>query len=87
MALSTLLSSYFLIKLLKLKTPGREDDDIEDIPADAANTAGASMLVEGLGGKDNITTIDHCATRLRLTVEDTNLLNEGTLKKQVLKGY
>lgn len=78
---------YFLIKLLKLKTPGREDDDIEDIPGDDTHTAGASMLVEGLGGKDNITTIAHCATRLRLTVEDTNLLNEGTLKKQVPKGY
>ena len=60
---------------------------MEDIAADDTVTAGgASMLVEGLGGKDNITTIDHCATRLRLTVEDTNLLNEGTLKKQVPKG-
>ncbi|MGD7063086.1 N-acetylglucosamine-specific PTS transporter subunit IIBC [Bacillus altitudinis] len=77
---------YFLIKLLKLKTPGREDDDIEDIPGGDTHTAGASMLVEGLGGKDNITTIDHCATRLRLTVEDTNLLNEGTLKKAGAKG-
>lgn len=78
---------YFLIKLLKLKTPGREDDDMEDIAADGAVTArGASMLVEGLGGKDNITTIDHCATRLRLTVEDTNLLNENTLKKAGAKG-
>ncbi|APT46426.1 N-acetylglucosamine-specific PTS transporter subunit IIBC [Bacillus safensis] len=78
---------YFLIKLLKLKTPGREDDDMEDIAADDAVTAGgASVLVEGLGGKDNITTIDHCATRLRLTVEDTNLLNEDTLKKAGAKG-
>ncbi|MDI0274919.1 N-acetylglucosamine-specific PTS transporter subunit IIBC [Bacillus safensis] len=78
---------YFLIKLLKLKTPGREDDDMEDIAADDVVTAGgASMLVEGLGGKDNITTIDHCATRLRLTVEDTNLLNEGALKKAGAKG-
>ncbi|MEC3737213.1 N-acetylglucosamine-specific PTS transporter subunit IIBC [Bacillus safensis] len=78
---------YFLIKLLKLKTPGREDDDMEDITADDAVTAGgASVLVEGLGGKDNITTIDHCATRLRLTVEDTNLLNEATLKKAGAKG-
>ncbi|MEW4104513.1 N-acetylglucosamine-specific PTS transporter subunit IIBC [Bacillus altitudinis] len=77
---------YFLIKLLKLKTPGREDDDIEDISGDDTHTAGASMLVEGLGGKGNITTIDHCATRLRLTVEDTNLLNEGTLKKAGAKG-
>ncbi|KML09053.1 PTS sugar transporter [Bacillus safensis] len=78
---------YFLIKLLKLKTPGREDDDMEDIAADdAVTTGGASMLVEGLGGKDNITTIDHCATRLRLTVEDTNLLNEGKLKKAGAKG-
>ncbi|WP_342503120.1 N-acetylglucosamine-specific PTS transporter subunit IIBC [Bacillus sp. FSL K6-1000] len=78
---------YFLIKLLKLKTPGREDDDMEDIAADdAVTTGGASMLVEGLGGKDNITTIDHCATRLRLTVEDTNLLNEVTLKKAGAKG-
>lgn len=78
---------YFLIKLLKLKTPGREDDDMEDIAADDTVTAGgASMLVEGLGGKDNITTIDHCATRLRLTVEDTNLLNEDTLKKAGAKG-
>ncbi|WP_426052855.1 N-acetylglucosamine-specific PTS transporter subunit IIBC [Bacillus sp. DC4300-2b2] len=78
---------YFLIKLLKLKTPGREDDDMEDIAADdAVTTGGASMLVEGLGGKANITTIDHCATRLRLTVEDTNLLNEGKLKKAGAKG-
>ncbi|OUZ12340.1 N-acetylglucosamine-specific PTS transporter subunit IIBC [Bacillus pumilus] len=77
---------YSLIKLLKLKTPGREDDEIEDIAADDTKTEGASILLEGLGGKENITTIDHCATRLRLTVEDTQLLNESTLKKAGAKG-
>lgn len=77
---------YFLIKLLKLKTPGREEDDIEDISADAEASTGASILLEGLGGKDNITSIDHCATRLRLTVEDTHFINEGTLKKAGAKG-
>ncbi|OLP64270.1 PTS system glucose-specific EIICB component [Bacillus pumilus] len=77
---------YFLIKLLNLKTPGREDDDIADLAEKNATNTGESTLLEGLGGKGNITTIDHCATRLRLTVEDTNLINEATLKKAGAKG-
>ncbi|MFS0655858.1 N-acetylglucosamine-specific PTS transporter subunit IIBC [Bacillus sp. 179-C3.3 HS] len=77
---------YLLIKWLNLKTPGREDDDIVDVPGNEAASAGASTLLEGLGGRDNIHTIDHCATRLRLTVADTALIDEGIIKKAGAKG-
>ena len=40
-----------------------------------------SALIEiGLGGRDNITDVDCCATRLRGTVSDGNQVNEGILK-------
>ncbi|MGE6631711.1 N-acetylglucosamine-specific PTS transporter subunit IIBC [Bacillus sp. NPDC077027] len=79
---------YFLIKLLKLKTPGREDDDLlADVEEDDDdNKQGTHPLLEGLGGKANVTTIDHCATRLRLTVEDTSVIDEAKLKKAGAKG-
>ncbi|ODA06844.1 hypothetical protein A7312_28560 [Paenibacillus polymyxa] len=43
-------------------------------------------MLKGLGGRQNLETIDHCATRLRLTVQDTSLINEAALKKAGAKG-
>ena len=37
--------------------------------------------VRGLGGRDNISDVDCCATRLRCTVKDGNLIDEGMLKQ------
>ena len=38
------------------------------------------MILEGLGGKDNIVSLDCCATRLRVSVKDPALVSEATLR-------
>jgi PTS system N-acetylglucosamine-specific IIC component len=73
----------FAIKKFDLKTPGREDDQEGEMKIELANndfTAMAEIILEGLGGKDNITSIDHCITRLRLEVKDRLLVDEAKIK-------
>lgn len=73
---------YVLIRVLNLKTPGREDDDPDEVlDEDTANSVNDNLMLRGLGGKTNLQTIDHCATRLRLTVNSTSLIDEALLKK------
>ena len=58
------------------------------VPADDGLVAPTSddqlsgKIVEGLGGAENIKTIDNCYTRLRLKLEKPGLVNEGLLKNQ-----
>ena len=40
----------------------------------------SSMIVRGLGGRENIRDIDCCATRLRVTVHDSALVTDSLLK-------
>ncbi|MBC7262883.1 MAG: PTS glucose/sucrose transporter subunit IIB [Chloroflexi bacterium] len=40
----------------------------------------ALKILEALGGKDNITYIDGCITRIRATVKDPSLVDERKLK-------
>jgi PTS system N-acetylglucosamine-specific IIC component len=80
---------YFLIKAMDLKTPGREDETIEDGLSEkeaAASAVQENILLEGLGGAENIETIDYCATRLRLTLQDVTKMNESLLKQAGSKG-
>ena len=80
----------FAIKKWNLKTPGREDDDIEEEKkAELASddyTAIAKKILEGCGGKDNITSIDNCITRLRLEVKDITLVNDKVIKSAGVAG-
>ena len=80
---------YFAIKKWDLKTPGREDDQDGEMKIELANddyTAMASIILEGLGGKENVTSIDHCITRLRLEVKDRLLVNEAKIKSSGAAG-
>lgn len=79
----------FLIKKFDFKTPGREDDDVETrlytkADVNAARAAGndgiSPLITQGLGGKKNISDVDCCATRLRITVIDPSLVDDTTLK-------
>jgi len=74
----------FLIKKFDLKTPGREEDDFEaesKIELGTSDWAGmAKQILEGLGGKQNVTNIDNCAVRLRIDVRDTTLINDKVIK-------
>lgn len=80
----------FAIKKFDLKTPGREDDDLEaekkvELASDDY-TAIAKQILEGCGGKDNITSIDSCATRLRLEVKDMTAVNDKAIKAAGVAG-
>ncbi|HEY4531679.1 MAG TPA: glucose PTS transporter subunit IIA, partial [Kurthia sp.] len=84
---------YFLIIKLDLKTPGREDDDEEDEDGaplvgstDEVLDAKAYHTIEGLGGKENIKHVDYCTTRLRLTLNDSSVVDEKKLKKYGARG-
>ena len=96
-ALIYYLVFYFMITKLNLKTPGREADDEEtklytrkDVDArkeDRKQGDNVSrLIVSGLGGKDNISDIDCCATRLRITVRDESLVNDALLKESGASG-
>ena len=41
----------------------------------------AMNLINGLGGKANITALENCITRLRVTMADPSLLNEELINK------
>jgi PTS system glucose-specific IIC component len=70
-----------VITRFDLKTPGREDDTVEVITASAAGAGGRSRdLVLAFGGRSNITSLDACITRLRISVNDPTLVEEGKLK-------
>ncbi len=80
----------FAIKKFDLKTPGREDDDLEaekkvELASDDY-TAIAKQILEGCGGKDNITSIDNCVTRLRLEVKDMTAVNDKAIKAAGVAG-
>ena len=78
-------SFKFMIERFNFKTPGREDDSTENgkILTEEEQTA---LILSGLGGKDNISDLDCCITRLRVTVKDEKLINEELLTKSGAKG-
>jgi N-acetylglucosamine PTS system EIICBA or EIICB component len=81
----------FAITKFDLKTPGREDDDQTDdeTTVKLANnnfTEVAKVILEGLGGKDNIEVAGNCTTRLRVTVKDATLVDDAKIKKAGVAG-
>ena len=70
--------AYFMIKKFKYATPGRlgnytdEGESEEDSAAEskAAGNTQAERIITLLGGRENITLVDACMTRLRVTVKD-----------------
>ncbi|HDI3201885.1 N-acetylglucosamine-specific PTS transporter subunit IIBC [Vibrio cholerae] len=64
-----------------LKTPGREDDDSDNQVSGAKESSElAKQYLKALGGHDNLSNIDACITRLRLSVNDMSVIDEKTLK-------
>lgn len=80
--------SYWMIGKFKIATPGRLGNYIEENNADAADSAvetttttpapdaQISGIIEALGGKDNISDVDACMTRLRVTVKDPAVVKD-----------
>lgn len=78
----------FAITKFDLKTPGREDDDDETKVVLANNnfTDVARIVLEGIGGKANVTSIDNCITRLRLEIKDYTKVDEKKIKSAGVAG-
>lgn len=91
----------FMISKFDYKTPGRDDAeevklytraDVNARSAASGSTAPAgddpvsAMIVEGLGGADNLSDVDCCATRLRCTVKDVALVKQDVLKASGASG-
>ena len=73
----------FAIVKFNLKTPGREDDEEDDkssVKGSAETGELAKQYLKALGGHGNLENIDACITRLRLTLKDSSLADEKTLK-------
>ncbi|MFF2909089.1 glucose-specific PTS transporter subunit IIBC [Paenibacillus sp. NPDC057934] len=75
----------FVIRKFNLKTPGREDKS-EDAEVNTASvsTSGDDLprnILAALGGKENITHLDACITRLRVEVKDKGGVDKNRLKK------
>lgn len=86
----------FLIKKFNLKTPGRDDNtdevklytraDVNAKKSGGAKDEKSALIVKGLGGKDNISDIDCCATRLRVTVKDGGKVDRQALQSSGAAG-
>ena len=64
-----------VITRFNLKTPGREDDTAESVAVSAQGEGGRSRdLVLAFGGRSNISSLDACITRLRISVKDPALV-------------
>lgn len=80
----------FCIRKFDLKTPGREDDDVE-VKAETISKHDnfdevAAIIIEGLGGRENIEDIDYCSTRLRTSLVDGAKVNEAKIKEAKILG-
>lgn len=76
------LSFRYLITRLNLMTPGRENEtsDTASLAVDLTANARAIAIIQALGSVDNLQEVDCCATRLRITVRNSSLVDETALK-------
>jgi glucose PTS system EIICBA or EIICB component len=81
-ALAYFFSFYFTIGWLNLKTPGREELDLNPADDNGSTTFNerAAAVLDALGGNENIKHLDACITRLRLTVIHPEKVNTSKLK-------
>ncbi len=84
----------FLITKFDIKTPGREDISPEEEATESGSESSkenrfaemAAKIYDGLGGKDNVTSIDNCVTRLRVEVKDMDAVDQDKIKATNVPG-
>ena len=90
----------FLIKKFNYHTPGREGEPQsagvlpagggEKVEVRSTASAGsdemAMNIINGLGGKSNILSVENCITRLRVVMKDPSLLDESLINRTENRG-
>ncbi|MBC8589807.1 N-acetylglucosamine-specific PTS transporter subunit IIBC [Wansuia hejianensis] len=82
-----------LITKFNLMTPGREEIMESGEAAVLGGTSGsdkfammANIIYQGLGGSENIKSIDNCITRLRVEVKDMDKVDQEKIKQAQISG-
>ncbi|MBY3788036.1 PTS transporter subunit IICB [Photobacterium carnosum] len=77
--------NYALFRLLIIKfnlpTPGRAGNYIDEKAEGMSQDDKLEIIMQNLGGRENVAEIDACMTRLRITVKDPALVADYTLWK------
>ncbi|MGD6993185.1 glucose-specific PTS transporter subunit IIBC [Sutcliffiella horikoshii] len=71
----------FAIKKFNLMTPGREEKTEEAEAGTGSVDELPFGVLEALGGRENLTNLDACITRLRVSVKDVEQVDKERLKK------
>lgn len=71
----------FLITKFNVMTPGREEDieEVKVVTKDNMNEC-AEIIIEALGGEENLEDVDACITRLRVSVKDVSKVDKDKIK-------
>ena len=82
-----LVFKWFILKF-DIKTPGREDAPSLDntLIKEKKYDKIAEIVIEALGGKENIKNVDNCITRLRIDVEDIKKIDKKKLSESGCSG-
>lgn len=86
MAVLYFVGFYTLIGVFNFKTPGREDDtemdsEASSVAAPTGNDELAQGVLVALGGSKNIQNLEACITRLRVTVHNSQQVDQAQLKR------
>ncbi len=79
--------AYFMIGRFRYATPGRLGNDTAavgeegDTASGRAGSGQSERIIALLGGRENITLVDACMTRLRVTVKDPSLVADAAAWK------
>lgn len=89
LAIMTYFIFHWAILRFNIKTPGREEAQNFDstLIKEKRYSEIADILVEGLGGEENIVNVENCITRLRIDVKDVNAINKEQLEKSGCTGF
>lgn len=74
---------WYIVKF-KLETPGREEFEVEESASlllkEKNWPAIAEIVIEGLGGKENIVNVENCISRLRVDLKNPDLVDQIKIK-------
>lgn len=76
---------YFYCKAFKIPIPGDTvkeddiDDKLKDIAIEDKYTNLALKILDATGGVENVTAVEHCVTRLRLTVKNNDIIDDDRI--------
>lgn len=71
------------IEKYNILTPGRDDSEEANNAMGSGDMAGysAKIMLEAIGGKENVVNLDNCITRLRIVLKDASVVDVETIKR------